>query len=71
MKETKFILEWNLQKVIFQQGSGELEVIDIDVEQESFIYKGIEFSLEQNIEKALSIEFDKRFVEVNDFQEEE
>ena len=67
MKEIKFTIDWNLQKIIFQQDNGELEIIDIDVEEGIFVYRNIEFTLEQDIEKALSLEFNQRFVEVDKF----
>lgn len=66
MDNIKFIIDWNLQKVVFLI-DGNLEIIDIDVEEDSFTYKGIEFTLEQDIEKALSLEFNQKFIEVDKF----
>ncbi|MGL5458178.1 MAG: hypothetical protein ACRDBY_01025 [Cetobacterium sp.] len=65
-KEIKFILEWNLQKVIFLE-DGNLNIIDIDVEEDTFIYRDVEFTIEQDIEKALSRQFCIKFKEVDSF----
>lgn len=66
MDNIKFTIDWNLQKVIFLI-EGNLEIIDIDVETDIFIYRGIEFTIEQDIEKALSKQFNQKFIEVNSF----
>ncbi|MGL4452682.1 MAG: hypothetical protein ACRCTZ_16060 [Sarcina sp.] len=65
-KEIKFILDWNLQKVIFLE-NGNLNIIDIDVEEDNFTYRDITFTLEQDIEKALSQQFNQKFLEVDKF----
>lgn len=66
MNEIKYTIEWNLQKIIFLE-NGNLEIIDIDVEEDTFTYRDIEFMIEQDIEKALSQEFDIKFTEVDSF----
>lgn len=66
MKNIKFIIEWNLQKVIFLI-EGNLDIIDIDVETDTFIYRDIKFTLEQDLEKALYKQFNQRFIQVDSF----
>lgn len=66
MKNIKFIIDWNLQKIIFLE-NGNLEIIDIDVEEDNFTYRDIKFTLEQDLEKALSKQFGIKFIEVDSF----
>ncbi|MGL5750592.1 MAG: hypothetical protein ACRCXT_08700 [Paraclostridium sp.] len=59
----EFMIEWNLQKVIFKE-NGILDIIDIDVENDKFIYKNLEVDLEQDIEKFLTQELNKKYIQV-------
>ena len=59
----EFMIEWNLQKVIFKE-NGILDIIDIDVENDKFIYKNLEVDLEQDIEKFLTQELNKKYIHV-------
>lgn len=66
MTEIKFIIDWSLQKVIFLI-EGNLDIIDIDVEEDNFTYRDIKFTLEQDLEKALYKQFNQRFIQVDSF----
>lgn len=60
MKEIKFYFENS--KVIFDDGN----ICDIDSEKDSFVYKGVEFALESDVEKDLCYKFNERYVDITD-----
>lgn len=59
MKEIKFYFD--NYKVIFDDGN----IYEIDTEKDSFVYKGIEFTLESDVEIDLCYEFNKKYVNVS------
>ncbi|MGL4652450.1 hypothetical protein [Cetobacterium sp.] len=58
MKEIKFYFDFANYKVIFDDGN----ICEIDTEKESFVYKGMEFTLESDVEKDLCYKFNQRYV---------
>lgn len=58
MKEVKFYFDFDNYKVIFDDGN----ICEIDSEKDSFVYKGIEFTMESDVEKDLCHKFNKRYV---------
>lgn len=58
MKEIKFYFDFDNYKVIFDDGN----ICDIDNEKDSFVYKGIEFTLESDVEKDLCYKFNERYI---------
>lgn len=60
-KEIKFFIDWNVYGVII---NNELYLIDYDTE--SFIYKGVEFNINSDIEKDLCNTFSEKFIKTID-----
>lgn len=61
MKEIKFYFDFDNYKVIFDDGN----ICDIDSDRDSFMYKGVEFTLESDVEKDLCYEFNKKYVDIS------
>lgn len=60
MKEIKFYFDFENSKVIFDDGN----ICNIDSEKNSFVYKGIEFTLESDVEKDLCYKFNLRYADI-------
>lgn len=60
MKEIKFYFDFDNYKVVFDDGN----ICDIDSEKDYFIYKGVEFILESDVEKDLCYKFNQRYVDI-------
>ncbi|MGL4935863.1 MAG: hypothetical protein ACRC51_10355 [Cetobacterium sp.] len=60
MKEIKFYFDFKNYKVIFDDGT----VCDIDGDQGSFVYKGVKFIMESDVEKDLCYKFKERYVDI-------
>lgn len=62
MKEIKFYFDFDKYKVIFDDGI----VCEIDNDKDSFVYKGVEFTMESDVEKDLCYKFNKRYVNISE-----
>lgn len=62
MKEIKFYFDFDNYKVIFDDGT----VCDIDDDQGSFVYKGVKFIMESDVEKDLCYKFKERYVNIEE-----
>lgn len=60
MQEIKFYFDFENYKVIFDDGI----ICDIDNEKDSFLYKGVEFILESDVEKDLCYNFNQRYTDI-------
>lgn len=60
----KFIFDFENERVIFEDGT------TCTIENDSFNYKGIDFTLESDVEKDLSYTFDEKFVNMTDEDED-
>lgn len=56
----KFIFDFENERVIFEDGT------TCTIENDSFNYKGIDFTLESDVEKDLSYTFDEKFVNMTE-----
>lgn len=62
MQEIKFYFDFVNNKVIFDDGN----ICDIDNEKDSFVYKGVEFTMESDVEKDLCYKFNRRYVDISE-----
>lgn len=62
MKKIKFYFDFDNYKVIFDDGN----ICEIDSEKDSFVYKGIEFTMESDVEKDLCYKFSERYVNIEE-----
>ncbi|MGL5715695.1 hypothetical protein [Cetobacterium sp.] len=63
MQEIEFYFDWDNNKIIFNNGIS----CTINEEKNSFIYRGIEFTLEADVEKDLCNIFNEQYINVTEY----